>query len=243
LFEDFLEFHGDRAFRDDKAIVGGIARFEGMPVTVIAEQKGRDTKENLLRNFGLPYPEGYRKALRLMKQADKFHRPIICLADTQGAFPGIEGEERGVAQAIALNLLEMSRFEVPIVVVVISEGGSGGALGIAVGNRVLMLENAYYSVITPESCAAIIWRDASKAPEAAEALKLTAKDLLSFGVIDEIVSEPGGGAHRNLDDTAFNMKAAIGKHLRELLAMTPSSIAADRYGKFRRMGQYMDIGV
>jgi acetyl-CoA carboxylase carboxyl transferase subunit alpha len=240
IIDDFIELHGDRCFRDDKAIVGGIGSFEGHPVTVVAEQKGKDTKENLLRTFGYPYPEGYRKALRLMKQAEKFKRPIICFADTPGAYPGVEGEERGVAQAIAQNLLEMSRMTVPIIVVVIGEGGSGGALGIGVGNRVLMLENAYYSVITPESCAAILWRDSSKAAEAAEALKLTAKDLLSLGVIDEIISEPLGGAHKNPDVTAANVKDAISRHLTELRLMSPEELAEHRYRKFRSMGQFIE---
>lgn len=240
LFDDFLELHGDRAYRDDKAVVGGIGKFAGLSVTVIAEQKGRDTKENLMRNFGLPYPEGYRKALRLMKQANKFGRPIICFVDTKGAYPGVESEERGVAQAIAVNLLEMSRLTVPIVVVVIGEGGSGGALGIAVGNRVLMLENAYYSVITPESCATIIWRDASKTAEAAEALKLTARDLEALGVIDEVIEEPSGGAHRDACATTECIRAALQRHLSELCAMSPSALADDRYAKFRKMGVFLD---
>lgn len=240
LFQDFLEFHGDRTFRDDRAIVGGIARFGGAPVTVIAEQKGRDTKENLMRNFGMPYPEGYRKALRLMRQAEKFARPIICLVDTQGAYPGVEAEERGVAQAIAVNLLEMSRLTVPVVVTVIGEGGSGGALGIAVGNRILVLENAYYSVITPESCAAIIWRDASKAAEASEALRLSASDLLALGVIDEVIAEPPGGAHRSPSITAENMHEALYRHLSELLQMSPQQLLDDRYAKFRAMGRFVE---
>src|ERR1700745_4111521 len=203
LFTGFEELHGDRFFGDDKSIVGGMARFEGQPVMVIGQQKGRDTKEKLLRNFGMPKPEGYRKALRLMRLASKFRRPIVTLADTPGAYPGIDAEERGQAEAIAYNLREMSRLESPIITIVIGEGGSGGALALGVGNRVYMLENAYYSVIAPESCAAIIWRDSGKAPLAAAALRMTANDLLQMRLIDGIVPEPLGGAHLE-PDAAIN---------------------------------------
>ncbi len=236
IFPDFLELHGDRLYRDDHAIIGGLAMLEGAPVTVIAEQKGRDTKENIARNFGMPFPEGYRKALRLMKQAEKFGRPIITLIDTPGAFPGLEAEQRGQAEAIAVNLMYMSSLTVPIVVVVIGEGGSGGALAIGVGDRILMLENAQYSVISPEGCAAILWHDASFAAEAAAALKITAKDLLELKVIDEIIPEPLGGAHRDYAETASNIKAAIVRNLQELNKMDVNNLVDHRYAKFRNMG-------
>ncbi|MDI3280345.1 MAG: acetyl-CoA carboxylase carboxyltransferase subunit alpha [Bacillota bacterium] len=238
IFEDFIELHGDRGFRDDKALIGGLAFLEGRPVTIVAEQKGKDTKENLYRNFGMPCPEGYRKALRLMKQAEKFGRPVISFIDTPGAFPGLQAEERGQAEAIARNLLEMSKLQVPIVAVVIGEGGSGGALAIGVGDRILMLENAVYSVISAEACAAILWRDASYAKEAAAALKLTAQDLLELGVIDEIIPEPLGGAHRGLEVTAKLIKEALVRHLNELSELSPQRLVARRYEKYRRMGRW-----
>jgi acetyl-CoA carboxylase carboxyl transferase subunit alpha len=197
IFTDFIEFHGDRTFADDKALVGGFANLDGQPFLVMGHQKGRDAKENIMRNFGSAHPEGYRKALRLMKMAEKFDRPIIAFVDTPGAYPGIGAEERGQAYTIAVNIMEMARIQVPIIVFVIGEGGSGGALGIGVGDRVIVLENAYYSVISPEGCAAILWKDRTKAPDAAAALKLTAKDLLELGLIDDLVKEPLGGAHKD----------------------------------------------
>src|SRR6476469_4165529 len=209
LFTDFMELHGDRAFADDPAIVAGMAFFDGKPVMVLGQQKGRDTKQKLLRNFGMPKPEGYRKAMRVMELAAKFKRPIITMLDTPGAYPGIDAEERGQAEAIAMNLREMSRLPVPIVVVVIGEGGSGGALGMGVGNRVFMMENSIYSVISPESCAAIIWRDAGKAELAAAALKLTAPDLVRLGLVDGIVPEPPGGAHEDYDGAAAALKDTL----------------------------------
>jgi acetyl-CoA carboxylase carboxyl transferase subunit alpha len=242
IFTEFREIHGDRAFADDPAIVGGMALFDGRPIVVIGQQKGRDTKQKLHRNFGMPKPEGYRKALRLMRLADKFHRPIITFLDTPGAYPGIDAEERGQAEAIAVNLREMCRLEVPIVTVVIGEGGSGGALGLGVANRVYMLENAYYSVITPESCAAIIYRDSGKAPQAAEALKMTATDLKKLGLIDDIIPEPPTGAHSDVDQAAEMLREAIRKSLAELAAMSVEQLLADRYQKFRRMGDFFVQG-
>lgn len=242
LFSEFEELHGDRAFGDDKAIIGGFAHFEGQPVVVIGQQKGRDTKSKLYRNFGMPKPEGYRKAMRLMKLAEKFNRPIITLIDTAGAYPGIDAEERGQAEAIALNLREMSGLGCPVIAVVIGEGGSGGALAIGVANRVYMLENAWYSVISPESCAAIIWRDAGKAPLAAAALKMTAEDLLGLSVIDGIVPEPEGGAQNDMDGTASALKETLKKALAELGQLSREQLIADRYDKFRRMGNVFDEG-
>jgi acetyl-CoA carboxylase carboxyl transferase subunit alpha len=242
IFTEFREIHGDRAFADDPAIVGGMALFDGKPLVVIGQQKGRDTKQKLHRNFGMPKPEGYRKALRLMRMADKFHRPIVTFLDTPGAYPGIDAEERGQAEAIAVNLREMCRLEVPIVTVVIGEGGSGGALGLGVANRVYMLENAYYSVITPESCAAIIYRDSGKAPQAAEALKMTATDLKKLGLIDDIIPEPPTGAHSDVDQAAEMLREAIRKSLSELAAMSSEQLLADRYQKFRRMGDFFVQG-
>lgn len=236
IFDDFFELHGDRTFRDDPAIVGGIALLDGMPVTVIAPQKGRDTKEKIRRNFGLPHPEGYRKAMRLMEQAEKFKRPIISLIDVVGAYPGIEAEQRGQGVVIAEAIRCMSFLEVPIVCVVTGEGGSGGALAIGVGNRVLMLENAWYSVISPEMCAQILWRDAKRAPEAADSLCLTAKDLLRFGVVDEVIPEPLGGAHRDVKAVAVEMKAAIVRHLSDLLDMDGPDLVDDRIARFRKIG-------
>jgi acetyl-CoA carboxylase carboxyl transferase subunit alpha len=238
IFTDFLELHGDRLYGDDAAIIGGIAKFNGRPVTVIGHEKGRDTKEKIARNFGLPHPEGYRKALRLMQQADKFGRPIICFIDTQGAHPGIEAEERGQSEAIARNLREMAGFRVPIICVVTGEGGSGGALAIGVGNRLLMLENAYYSVISPEGAAAILWRDAAKAQEAAEALKITAQDLKELGIIDRIVPEPKGGAHRDPALQSALLKQALTETLDELLDMSPEELVEDRYRKYSQIGVF-----
>src|SRR5579872_6613484 len=238
IFTKFSELHGDRAFADDPAIVGGMAFFEDRPVMVIGQQKGRDTKQKLHRNFGMPKPEGYRKAMRLMRLADKFRRPIVTFLDTPGAYPGVDAEERGQAEAIAVNLREMSRLRVPVVAVVIGEGGSGGALGLGVANRVYMLENAYYSVITPESCAAIIYRDSGKAPQAAEALKMTATDLKGLGLIDAIVPEPPTGAHADVDLAAELLRESVRKALAELTAMTGEQLVADRYEKFRRMGNF-----
>jgi len=238
IFEDFVELHGDRYFGDDKAIVGGFAKLDGKHCMVIGHQKGKTTKENIERNFGSAHPEGYRKALRLMKMAEKFNRPIITFVDTMGAYPGIGAEERGQAEAIARNLRDMMQLAVPIVVVVIGEGGSGGALGIAVGNRVLMLEYSIYSVISPSGCASILFRDAKRAPEAAENLKLTAKDHLKLGVIDAIIKEPMGGAHNDYKVTSENVKEAILKNLEELSRLSPSEILKDRYDKFRKMGQF-----
>jgi acetyl-CoA carboxylase carboxyl transferase subunit alpha len=242
IFTEFREIHGDRAFADDPAIVGGMALFDGKPLVVIGQQKGRDTKQKLHRNFGMPKPEGYRKALRLMRLADKFHRPIITFLDTPGAYPGIDAEERGQAEAIAVNLREMCRLEVPIITVVIGEGGSGGALGLGVANRVYMLENAYYSVITPESCAAIIYRDSGKAPQAAEALKMTATDLKQLGLIDDIIPEPPAGAHADVDQAAELLREGIRKALDGLAAMSGEQLVADRYQKFRRMGNFFIPG-
>jgi acetyl-CoA carboxylase carboxyl transferase subunit alpha len=240
IFTDFIELHGDRKFADDHAIVAGLARLDGHPVMVIGHQKGRDTKEKVFRNFGMPNPEGYRKALRLMEMAERFHLPIITFVDTPGAFPGIGAEERGQAEAIARNLLEMSRIHSPIVVVVTGEGGSGGALAIAVGDRILMLEHSIYSVISPEGCAAILWSDGTKGEVAAEALKPTARDLKELGVIDEIVSEPPGGAHRNHEATARNVHEAIARNLRELKDLPMGKLLAGRYDKFRAMGRFTE---
>lgn len=240
IMKDFIELHGDRLFSDDQAIVGGIAWLDNRKIFVIGHQKGRDTKENLRRNFGSAHPEGYRKALRLMKLAEKFNIPIVIFIDTPGAYPGIGAEERGQAQSIAYNLREMSKISVPIIVFVIGEGGSGGALGVGVGDRICVLENAYYSVISPEGCAAILWRDRSKAPEAAKALKLTAQDLLELKIIDEVIAEPLGGAHRNLELAAASVKKAIKKYLRELSHLSKQELLNKRYEKFRRIGVFED---
>ena len=237
IFEDFHELHGDRRFADDPAIVCGPARFDGQPVMLIGQQKGRDTKENILRNFGMPHPEGYRKALRMMKMAEKFGMPIFCFIDTPGAYPGIGAEERGQAEAIALNLYEMEALEVPVIGIVIGEGGSGGALGIGVCDVILMLENAYYSVISPEGAAAILWRDAAKAPEASEALKITADHLHQLGIVDEIVKEPLGGAHINPKITAETIAVHFRKQLDLLKDISPNQLIQQRYEKFRQMGQ------
>ena len=238
LLDDFVELHGDRVFGDDAAIVGGLAAFEGEPVVVIGHQKGRDTRENIARNFGMPQPEGYRKALRLMQLAEKFGKPILTFIDTPGAYPGLGAEERGQAEAIARNLREMAGLRTPIVSVVTGEGGSGGALAIGVGNRVLMLESAIYSVISPEGCAAILWGDAAKAPEAAQLLRLTAPDLLGLGVIDGVVPEPVGGAHRNWEQTAQNLRGALRDHLWQLKSRSREQLVQERYEKFRRIGVF-----
>ncbi len=238
IFTNFQELHGDRAYGDDHSIVAGMAWFEGKPVMVAAQQKGRDTKQKLFRNFGMPKPEGYRKAMRLMEMAAKFSRPIITLLDTPGAYPGIDAEERGQAEAIAQNLREMSRLSVPIIVVVVGEGGSGGALALGVGNRVYMMENSVYSVISPESCAAIIYRDSGKAALAAAALKLTAPDLLGLGLIDGIVPEPGEGAHTDPDNAADALRLMLRIGLSELTGLTEQQLIDERYEKFRRMGSF-----
>lgn len=238
LTTDFQEIHGDRAFGDDPAIVAGMGQFEGRAVMFIAEQKGRDTKQKLHRNFGMPKPEGYRKALRAMQMASKFGRPVVTFLDTPGAYPGIDAEERGQAEAIARNLREMSRLAVPVIVVCIGEGGSGGALALGVGNTVLMLENAVYSVISPESCAAIIYRDAGKAEQAAAALRLTAEDLQSLGLIDGIIPEPAGGAQEDPDAAAEYLRAHLARHLDLLAPYSPSQLVDLRYEKFRRMGNF-----
>ncbi|MBP1657077.1 MAG: accA [Bacteroidetes bacterium] len=233
---DFVELHGDRSFRDDKAIVGGLARLGDHSVMIIGQQKGRDTKGNLYRNFGMPNPEGYRKALRLMKLAEKFRKPVITLLDTPGAFPGIEAEERGQAEAIARNLFEMARLRTPIIVVIIGEGASGGALGLGIGDRILMLEYAWYSVISPESCSSILWRSWNYKEQAAEALQLTAPDLKKQGIIDVIVPEPLGGAHRNHEQMASILKETLLLELKLLLKMKPEKLVERRIDKFSKMG-------
>ncbi|QAY65113.1 acetyl-CoA carboxylase carboxyl transferase subunit alpha [Paenibacillus protaetiae] len=238
IFTDFIELHGDRLYADDLAIVGGLAKLNGVPVTVMGHQRGKDTKDNIARFFGSPHPEGFRKALRLMQQANKFNRPIITFIDTKGAYPGNAAEERGQAEAIARNLREMAGFGVPIICVVIGEGGSGGALALGVGNRVLMLENAIYSAISPNGAASILWKDASKADQAAEAMKITADDLLGFGIIEEIVKEPQGGAHKDLAYQAEQIKEAVWRHLLELQQLTPQELIQDRYDKFRKVGKF-----
>jgi acetyl-CoA carboxylase carboxyl transferase subunit alpha len=237
LFTDFTELHGDRAFSDDPAIVSGFARFHGRPVLVIGHQKGRDTKQRLARNFGQAKPEGYRKALRLMRLAAKFGRPIFTLIDTPGAYPGIDAEERGQAEAIATNLREMSRLPVPIIVTITGEGGSGGALGIAVGDKVNMLENSIYSVISPEGCASILWRDSTKAELAAEALRITASDLIELGIVDEVIPEPEGGAHLDHEATVRNLDPVLLRDLQELDALPIPELLRRRYEKFRTIGQ------
>ena len=240
LFENFQELHGDRAFGDDAAMVTGLARYKGRPVVVIGQQKGRDTKQRVAQNFGQAKPEGYRKALRVMQLAAKFGRPIFTFIDTPGAYPGIDAEERGQAEAIARNLREMVRLAVPIIVTITGEGGSGGALAIAIGDRVNMLENSVYSVISPEGCASILWRDAGKAEVAAQALKITAKDLKELGMIDEIVPEPEGGAHLDHDAAAALLDRVLDRSFRELSRVGPAELLERRYEKFRRMGQFFE---
>lgn len=240
ICSDFNELHGDRGFADDPAIVGGLARIDGQPVMIIGHQKGRDTKEKVFRNFGMPNPEGYRKALRLMQMADRFGLPIVTLVDTPGAYPGIGAEERGQAEAIARNLREMACLRVPMVICITGEGGSGGALAIAVGDRIMMLEHAVYSVISPEGCAAILWSDGTKGAQAAEALKLTARDIKELEIIDEVIAEPAGGAHRDSIAMAATLKEAILRNLRELQAIPPERLVEMRYEKFRKMSRFVE---
>jgi len=236
VFSEFVELHGDRAVGDDPAIVAGIARFDGRTVAVAGHQKGKTTKDNIHRNFGMPHPEGYRKAMRMMDLADRFNIPFISLIDTPGAYPGISAEERGQAWVIAQSIQRMGRLRVPALAVILGEGGSGGALAIGVGNRVLIMENAWYSVISPESCAAILWRDATQAEQAAEALRLTARDLKEMGVVDRIVPEPGGGAHRNPRAAMEELHRALSNELTSLAGMSPDELLKDRYRRFRKMG-------
>lgn len=238
MFADFVELKGDRLFGDDASMPGGFATIDGIKCVVIGQQKGRDVKENLLRNFGSPHPEGYRKALRLMRLAEKFGMPIVSLIDTPGAYPGVGAEERHIAEAIAVNIREMMVLRTPVVAVVIGEGGSGGALGIGVGDRVLMLENAYYSVISPEGCAAILWKHRKHAPEAAEALKLNARDLMEMGIVDGVVPEPLGGAHRDPEAAAANLKTAVTSALRETIGVSHDKLVRERYAKYRKMGVF-----
>jgi acetyl-CoA carboxylase carboxyl transferase subunit alpha len=240
MIHDFVEIHGDRLFGDDRAILGGVGIFRNRPVVIIGHQKGKSVKERVDRNFGMPHPEGYRKALRLMKLAEKFMRPVITFIDTPGAYPGIGAEERGQSEAIARNLIEMSRLMVPVIAVVIGEGGSGGALALGVADRILMLEHSIYSVISPEGCAAILWNNSAKAPEAAEALKMTAKDLLSLGVIDEIVPEPAGGAHKDPPKMAENLEKAIENQMLKLDGLKTDDLLEQRYQKFRKMGVFSE---
>jgi len=240
LCEDFVELHGDRRYSDDFALVGGFATLDGRQLMIVGHQKGRDTKENLLRNFGMAHPEGYRKAMRLIEMADRFGLPVLALIDTPGAYPGIGAEERGQAEAIAVNLREMMGVGVPIVCVVIGEGGSGGALGIGVGNRVLIMENSYYTVISPEGCAAILFRDVARAADAAEAMRITARDLLEFGIVEEIIPEPVGGAHRSPEKAAAFLKDVVVRHLDELSGLSPDDLRAMRYEKFRRIGVFTE---
>ncbi len=240
MMTDFIELHGDRRFSDDKAIVAGLAKLDGRNIVVLGHQKGRDTKENLVRNFGSAHPEGYRKALRIMGLSAKFNLPIVILIDTPGAYPGIGAEERGQAEAIAFNLREMFTISVPIIVIVIGEGGSGGALGIGIGDRIYVLENAYYSVISPEGCAAILWKERSRSPDAARALRLTAKDLLELGLIDDIIREPLGGAHRDPAETAENIKAVMLRDLATLETVPKEKLLETRYAKFRAIGAFKE---
>jgi acetyl-CoA carboxylase carboxyl transferase subunit alpha len=236
IFTDFIELHGDRLYRDDDAIIGGIGLLDGIPVTVIGHQKGRDTKENIKRNFGMAHPEGYRKALRLMEQAEKFERPVIMFIDTPGAYCGIGAEERGQGEAIATNLLQMSKLKIPIIVVVIGEGGSGGALALGIGDRVCMLEHSVYSVISPEGLSSILWKDASLAEKAAEIMKLTAQDLLELNIIDKVIEEPLGGAHKDVDLVSSNIKNYIVKELTELLKLDSNTLLDMRYQRIRKIG-------
>ena len=241
LCVDFQELHGDRQFKDDQALIGGTAFFEGRPVMIIAQQKGRDTKENIARNFGMPQPEGYRKALRLMKLAEKFGLPVLSFIDTPGAYPGVESEARHVSEAIAVNLREMAMLRVPSIAVIVGEGGSGGALGIGVTDRVLIFENAYYSVISPEGCAAILWKDRANAPMAAEALKLNAANLKEFAVVDEVIPEPLGGAHNDPAAATAALKTALLHHLDELTPKAVEQLLDERYERYRALGQYREV--
>lgn len=240
IFDSFIELHGDRSFRDDPAMIGGIGYFDGKSVTVIGQQRGKDTKDNIYRNFGMAHPEGYRKALRLMKQAEKFNRPIFTFIDTKGAYPGKAAEERGQSESIAKNLMEMASLTVPVIAVVIGEGGSGGALGIGISNRVLMLENSTYSVISPEGAAALLWKDSNLAQIAAETMKITALDLLDLGIIDEVINEPLGGAQKDEEVQALSIKKMFLKHLNELKQLTPEELANDRFEKFRKIGSVVE---
>lgn len=240
IFNDFIELHGDRNFGDDQAIVGGIASFEGIPVTIIGHQRGKDTKENIRRNFGMPHPEGYRKALRLMKQAEKFRRPIICFIDTKGAYPGKAAEERGQSEAIARNLLEMAGLKVPVISVVIGEGGSGGALALGVANHVHMLENSTYSVISPEGAASILWKDASLAQKAAEAMRITAPNLKESNIIEEVIPEVLGGAHKDVHQQAQYLKEVLLQSLEKLRGLTAEALVNQRYDKFRKIGVFAE---
>ena len=241
LFEDFIEFHGDRLFGDDPAIVSGIAMYYGEPITVIGHQRGKDTKENIHRNFGMPHPEGYRKALRHMKQAEKFNRPIICFIDTKGAYPGKAAEERGQSEAIARNLMEMAGLTVPIVSIVIGEGGSGGALALGVGDHIHMLENSTYSVISPEGAAALLWKDASLARNAAEALKITSYDLKELGILEQIISEPKGGAHRDVKQQAYNINIVLKQSLQTLKKHSTEELLENRWQKYKQIGDYKEM--
>ncbi len=240
LTTDFVELHGDRQFADDLAFIGGLAQIDGVKVLIMGHQKGRDTNENVLRNFGCAHPEGYRKAIRLMRLAEKFHLPILILIDTPGAYPGVGAEERGQAQAIASNLRDMVGITTPIVVTIIGEGGSGGALGVGVADRVCILQHAYYSVISPEGCASILWRNSLKAPEAAEALKITGEYLIKFGVVDEIIPEPIGGAHKDPEQTALNIKDVVLKYIKELSSLSYEKLIENRYNKFRSIGEFLE---
>ncbi len=240
MTENFMELHGDRLYADDLAIVGGFAKIDGVKVMIMGHQKGRDVKENIARNFGCAHPEGYRKAMRLMRMAAKFEVPVICLIDTPGAYPGIGAEERGQAQAIAENLRDMANLKTPVIAAIIGEGGSGGALGIGVADKVLILEHAYYSVISPEGCASILWRSSQKAPLAAEALKLHGEHLEKFGIVDEIIPEPMGGAHRNYEETAANLKAALLKYLKKLSSCDKVKLLENRYQKYRAIGDFIE---
>lgn len=240
IFTDFIELHGDRSYGDDEAIVGGIAAFNGLPITIIGHQRGKDTKENIRRNFGMPHPEGYRKALRLMKQAEKFGRPIICFIDTKGAYPGKAAEERGQSEAIARNLFEMAGLKVPVISVVIGEGGSGGALALGVANHIHMLENSTYSVISPEGAATILWKDPALAQQAAEAMKITAPDLKQMGIVDEIIPETIGGAHRDSKQQAIFMKETLQRSIDSLSKLTGDQLVDNRYEKFKSIGEFIE---
>lgn len=240
IFDSFMEFHGDRAFGDDAAIVGGVAEFDGMPVTVIGQQKGRNTNENIKRNFGMPSPEGYRKALRLMKQAEKFNRPLICFVDTSGAYCGVEAEERGQGEAIAKNLLSMANLKVPIITIVIGEGGSGGALAMAVADEVWMLENSVYSLLSPEGFASILWKDSSRAKEAAEVMKITSADLKGYGIIDKVINEPEGGAQNDINIVGSEIKENLKETIKKLLSNDINELLQNRYDKFRQIGKFIE---